>query len=79
MKILLVDDSRTIRTIQQNVLAQIAHTAAREAGDGLDAPLTPKEARPHPPLVDSTRPNLAGTPPAWRAPGAVRGRPEDAP
>lgn len=37
MKVLLVDDSRTIRNIQKNVLAQIGHTDVVEAGDGIEA------------------------------------------
>ena len=34
MKILLVDDSRTIRNIQKNVLKQLGHTDIMEAEDG---------------------------------------------
>ena len=37
MKIMLVDDSRTMRNIQKNVLAQIGHTDIVEACDGQDA------------------------------------------
>ena len=37
MKILLVDDSRTMRNIQKNVLKQIGEHEVTEAGDGLEA------------------------------------------
>ena len=37
MKILLVDDSRTIRNIQKNVLGQLGYSETLEAGDGLEA------------------------------------------
>ena len=37
MKVMLVDDSRTMRNIQKNVLAQIGYTDVIEAADGQDA------------------------------------------
>ena len=37
MRVLLVDDSRTIRNIQKNVLAEIGYTDVVEAADGLEA------------------------------------------
>ncbi|MFW6033108.1 MAG: response regulator [Phycisphaeraceae bacterium] len=37
MKILLVDESRTMRNIQKGILAQLGHTDIVEAADGLDA------------------------------------------
>ena len=37
MKIMLVDDSRTIRNIQKNVLKQLGHTDVVEAEDGVQA------------------------------------------
>ena len=37
MKIMLVDDSRTIRNIQKNVLKQLGHTDIVEAEDGIKA------------------------------------------
>jgi two-component system chemotaxis response regulator CheY len=37
MKILLVDDSSTMRRIQKNVLEKIGHTNVEEAEDGADA------------------------------------------
>ena len=35
-KILLVDDSKTMRNIQKGILAQLGHTDVTEAVDGLD-------------------------------------------
>ena len=37
MKILLVDDSKTMRNIQKAVLTQLGHTDVQEACDGQDA------------------------------------------
>ncbi len=37
MKILLVDDSTTMRRIQKNTLEKIGHTDVTEAGDGQEA------------------------------------------
>lgn len=37
MKILLVDDSSTMRRIQKNTLEKIGHTDVTEAGDGVEA------------------------------------------
>jgi two-component system chemotaxis response regulator CheY len=37
MKILMVDDSRTMRNIQKNVLKTLGDPACTEAGDGLEA------------------------------------------
>jgi two-component system chemotaxis response regulator CheY len=37
MKVLVVDDSRTIRRIQRNVLAQLGYTDVLEACDGVEA------------------------------------------
>ncbi len=37
MKILLVDDSSTMRRIQKNTLEKIGHTDVTEAEDGVDA------------------------------------------
>jgi two-component system chemotaxis response regulator CheY len=60
MRILLVDDSRTIRNIQKNVLAQIGHTDVMEAGDGIEALIKIKEQRPDLMLVDWNMPNMDG-------------------
>lgn len=60
MKILLVDDSRTIRNIQKNVLAQLGHTDITEAADGLEALARIGESRPDLVLVDWNMPNMDG-------------------
>ena len=43
MKFLLVDDSRTIRNIQKNILDRLGHSEIVEAADGLDAMMKVKE------------------------------------
>lgn len=60
MKILLVDDSRTIRNIQKNVLSQIGYTDIAEAGDGVEALQEIAAHRPDLVLVDWNMPNMDG-------------------
>jgi len=60
MKILLVDDSRTIRNIQKNVLAQLGFTETLEASDGVEALQVISESRPDLCLVDWNMPNMDG-------------------
>lgn len=60
MKILLVDDSRTIRNIQKNVLGQLGHGEILEAGDGVEALQVLKVSRPDLMLVDWNMPNMDG-------------------
>lgn len=60
MKILLVDDSRTIRNIQKNVLGQLGHSEILEAGDGVEALQVLKLSRPDLMLVDWNMPNMDG-------------------
>ncbi len=60
MKILLVDDSRTIRNIQKNVLKQLGHTDVAEAEDGVQALANFKEGAPDLMLVDWNMPNMDG-------------------
>ncbi len=60
MKILLVDDSRTIRNIQKNVLAQLGHTEIMEAGDGVEALNLLKQETPDLMLIDWNMPNMDG-------------------
>jgi two-component system, chemotaxis family, chemotaxis protein CheY len=60
MKILLVDDSRTIRNIQRNVLGQLGHSEIQEAGDGVEALQVLKLSRPDLMLVDWNMPNMDG-------------------
>ena len=62
MKILLVDDSRTIRNIQKNVLAQLGHadTDIAEAADGVEALKALASDRPDLVLIDWNMPNMDG-------------------
>jgi len=60
MKILLVDDSRTIRSIQRKSLAGIGMTDVTEAADGLEALASIKAERPDLILVDWNMPNMDG-------------------
>ncbi len=60
MKVMLVDDSRTIRNIQKNVLAQIGHTDIMEAGDGIEALKLLEKDTPDLMLVDWNMPNMDG-------------------
>ena len=60
MNVLLVDDSRTIRAIQRNVLKQIGHENVAEAGDGLEALKHLEKERPDLVIVDWNMPNMDG-------------------
>lgn len=60
MKILLVDDSKTMRTIQKSVLAQLGHTDIEEAADGRDAIEKLHHFHPDLLLVDWNMPNMDG-------------------
>jgi len=60
MKIMLVDDSRTIRNIEKNVLAQLGYTDIVEAGDGLEALNLVAAQMPDLFLVDWNMPNMDG-------------------
>jgi len=60
MKFLIVDDSRTIRNIQKNTLAQLGHTDMTEAADGIEALACIAADRPDIMLVDWNMPNMDG-------------------
>ena len=60
MKILLLDDSRTIRNIQKNVLKQLGHTDFVEAEDGVKGLAVCAETPPDLMLVDWNMPNMDG-------------------
>ncbi|MCA9251884.1 MAG: response regulator [Phycisphaerales bacterium] len=60
MKVMLVDDSRTIRNIQKNVLSQLGHTDILEAGDGVEALKILEKETPDLMLVDWNMPNMDG-------------------
>jgi two-component system chemotaxis response regulator CheY len=60
MKILLVDDSKTMRNIQKTVLAQIGTNTIEEACDGQDALSKALAFQPDLILVDWNMPNMDG-------------------
>ena len=60
MKILLVDDSKTMRNIQKSVLSQLGYTELEEACDGQDALSKVKAFGPDLLLVDWNMPNMDG-------------------
>ncbi|MGP1271773.1 MAG: response regulator [Phycisphaerales bacterium] len=60
MKILLVDDSKTMRNIQKSVLAQLGYTSVEEACDGQDALSKVGAFAPDLMLVDWNMPNMDG-------------------
>lgn len=60
MKILLVDESPTIRNIQKNVLRQLGHEDIAEASDGIEALTRISEQRPDLMLVDWNMPRMNG-------------------
>ena len=60
MKILLVDDSKTMRNIQKGILAQLGYTDIQEACDGLDALSKVGAFDPDLLLVDWNMPNMDG-------------------
>jgi two-component system chemotaxis response regulator CheY len=60
MKILLVDDSMTIRNIEKKILAGLGHTDISEAADGVQALAAYQAARPDAMLVDWNMPNMDG-------------------
>ncbi len=60
MKVLLVDDSRTIRNIQKNVLAQMQSMEVVEAADGVEALARVTSDQPDLILLDRNMPNMDG-------------------
>ena len=60
MKILLVDDSKTMRNIQKSVLGQLGYTEIEEACDGVDALSKVGAFEPELLLVDWNMPNMDG-------------------
>ncbi len=60
MKILLVDDSKTMRNIQKGILSQLGYTDVQEACDGLDALSKVGAFEPELLLVDWNMPNMDG-------------------
>lgn len=60
MKVLLVDDSKTMRNIQRAVLTELGATEIVEAGDGLEALDRLESFKPDLALVDGAMPNMDG-------------------
>jgi len=60
MKILLVDDSKTMRSIQRGILTQLGFAQIQEASDGADALARVDNIRPDLILVDWNMPNMNG-------------------
>jgi two-component system chemotaxis response regulator CheY len=60
MKILLVDDSTTMRRIQKNTLEKLGHTDIAEAGDGLEAISKLQGGGFELVLMDWNMPNMTG-------------------
>ncbi len=60
LKILLVDDSRTIRNIQKSTLKTLGHSDITEAADGIEALTCISKQRPDLMLVDWNMPNMDG-------------------
>lgn len=60
MKVMLVDDSKTMRNIQKGILSQLGYTELEEACDGLDALSKVGAFQPELLLVDWNMPNMDG-------------------
>jgi len=60
MRIMLVDDSKTMRNIQRNILAQLGYAEIEEACDGQDALSKVAAFKPELLLVDWNMPNMDG-------------------
>ena len=60
MKVLLVDDSSTMRRIQKNVLAKLGHTDIVEAEDGVAAQVKLEHTEVDLILLDWNMPNMDG-------------------
>lgn len=60
MKVLLVDDSRTMRNIQKKVLTALGESEFAEAGDGLEALSVLATGKFDLVLVDWNMPNMDG-------------------
>jgi len=60
MRIMLVDDSTTIRKIQKNILASLGETDIAESADGVQALAAYRTQRPDLMIIDWNMPNMDG-------------------
>ena len=60
MRVMIVDDSKTMRNIQRNVLTQLGYTELEEACDGQDALSKAGAFKPELILLDWNMPNMDG-------------------
>jgi len=60
MRVMLVDDSKTMRNIQKGILTQLGYKELEEAADGLDALSKVGAFDPQLLLVDWNMPNMDG-------------------
>ena len=60
MKIMLIDDSKTMRNIQKGILTQMGYSEIEEACDGVDALSKVDAFQPELLLVDWNMPNMDG-------------------
>jgi two-component system chemotaxis response regulator CheY len=60
MKVLVVDDSKTMRSIVKNTLEQLGYSDVEEACDGLDALSKAAACKPNLILLDWNMPNKNG-------------------
>lgn len=60
MRVLIIDDSKTMRGIQRSVVATFANAQVEEAGDGQDGLSKAKAFMPELILVDSNMPKMDG-------------------
>lgn len=60
MRVMIVDDSKTMRNIQRNVLTQLGYTELEEACDGQDALSKADAFKPELILLDWNMPNMDG-------------------
>ena len=60
MKVMLVDDSRTIRNIQKNILGRLGYENIIEAADGVEGIAKLKSEHPELVLLDWNMPNMDG-------------------
>lgn len=60
MRVMIVDDSKTMRNIQRNVLTKLGYTELEEACDGHDALSKAGAFKPELILLDWNMPNMDG-------------------